>query len=128
MEVEKQAEMATVADLQDQRSAQNASLKQALVGEQLRARSKGLMAENDHSREKARVLLAQQHHLKEDLGKTAIQAQAENQLVAAQHDKFLRAQSLMARLLVQAIRERQANPIHCCKSVVRTAGPSTIGT
>ncbi|MFN9644089.1 MAG: hypothetical protein ACK6BG_02940 [Cyanobacteriota bacterium] len=123
------AEMATVADLQDQRSAQNESLRQALVGEQqLRARSESLMVENDHLREKARVLLAQQHHLQEELEKTVLQAQAENQLMAAQYHQLLRAQSLMSRLLVQTIRERRADPIHRYRSVVRAADPCTVGS
>jgi chromosome segregation ATPase len=105
LEEEKLAERATVADLHDQLSAQNVALRLAQVGEaQHRDRSEGLVGENGQLQEEARVLVAQLHHLQEELEKTFLHGQAGNQLIAAQHHQLQRAQSLMSRLLVQATR------------------------
>ncbi|MFN9621655.1 MAG: hypothetical protein ACK587_02290 [Cyanobacteriota bacterium] len=105
LEQEKLAEMATVADLNHQLAAQMEALSQARVAEEhQRSRTEALVGEKGQVREEARLLMMQVHHLQEELEKTFLDGQAGNQLIAAQQQQLLRAQSLLSRLLVQTTR------------------------
>ncbi|MFN9546342.1 MAG: hypothetical protein ACK6AD_04615, partial [Cyanobacteriota bacterium] len=102
---EKTAALATVADLTHQLSGQTEALRLAREAEaQHLAKAEALEGEKWQARDEARRLLAQLHHLQEELEETFLRCQAADQLVAAQHQQLQRAQSLMSRLLVQATR------------------------
>jgi chromosome segregation ATPase len=102
---EKTVAFATVADLNARLSGQSEALRQARAAEaQLNARTDALESEKGLAREEARSLLVQLHHLQEELEKSFLHGQAGDQLISAQHEQLMRAQSLMSRLLVQATR------------------------
>jgi chromosome segregation ATPase len=102
---EKAMASTTVADLNHQLSGQTEALRLAREAEaQHLAKAEALEGEKWQARDEARRLLAQLHHLQEELEETFLRCQAADQLVAAQHQQLQRAQSLMSRLLVQATR------------------------
>jgi chromosome segregation ATPase len=102
---EKTVAFTTVADLNARLSGQTEALRQVRAAEALlSARTDALESEKGQAREEARRLLVQLHHLQEELEKSFLHGQAGDQLIAAQHEQLLRAQSLMSRLLVQATR------------------------
>jgi chromosome segregation ATPase len=106
---EKSAALTSVNDLQHQLAAQSEALRLARDTEsQLRRTAEALAGENGQLKEESRVLLVQMHHLQEELEKTFLEGQAGHQLIAAQHQQLLRAQSLLSRLLVQATRSAMA--------------------
>jgi chromosome segregation ATPase len=78
------------------------ALRQARATEaELQTKVRALDVKAGNASEETRRLMAQIHHLHEELEQTFLQGQAGDQLIAAQHQQLVRAQSLMARLLVQ---------------------------